>query len=128
MGNSKYDSVIRGLEGISDWLKGKYQQTHEEDYAFDAETVEDAITILRTQATAMSLRDNPLLVYLALYAPAPENAPDDWYHHGAENLAAWLQFVATAEDRGYYAIPIDAQRETDKRNHEPDQEASRHTV
>lgn len=52
------------------------------------------------------LSDNPLVFFLALYAPAPENAPDDWYHNGELNLQAWKQFIQEAEQRGYYALPI----------------------
>ena len=52
------------------------------------------------------LYEEPLVMYLALYAPAPENAPDDWYHHAEENLAAWQAFIRESEERGYYSFPI----------------------
>lgn len=50
--------------------------------------------------------ENPLVFYLSLYAPAPEDAPDDWYHNGEQNLRAWQMFIKRAEERGYYAFPI----------------------
>lgn len=48
-----------------------------------------------------------LLLFLALYAPAPEGAPSDWRRHGDDNLKAWEEFVKTAEARGYYAYPTE---------------------
>ena len=72
-----------------------------------SDTVQDAIDLLKEYGTEY----NPLLVYLALYAPAPENAPDDWYHHGDENLKAWREFVRESQQRGYYTFPVDKAQE-----------------
>lgn len=56
------------------------------------------------------LEESPLVLYLAMYAPAPEGAPKDWYNRGDENLAAWQKFIREAERRGYYAFPIDERK------------------
>ena len=48
-----------------------------------------------------------LVMFLALYAPAPENAPEDWYHHGDENLLAWQDFIRESELRGYYQLKME---------------------
>lgn len=41
------DEIERGLEGLADWLAGKYEQTGEVDYDTDAEIVEEAIALLK---------------------------------------------------------------------------------
>ena len=71
-----------------------------------AETwIKDAPTVDAMPTQRMKV--SPLLFYLALYAPAPEYAPDDWVHHAEDNLAAWQRFVNEAQERGYYEFPID---------------------
>ena len=45
------------------------------------------------------------LLFLALYAPAPKNAPKDWFHHAEENFNAWKQFLDEAKERGYFEVP-----------------------
>ena len=56
---------------------------------------------------AEPLSEVPLILYLALYAPAPMNAPDDWFHHAEENWKAWKAFINTCEQGGCYPIPIE---------------------
>lgn len=67
-----------------------------------------------------------LLVYLALYVPAPEGAPADWHHHGDENYKAWQTFVREAKERGYYAYPADKGRAAASWDEEPDRERHWH--
>ena len=51
--------------------------------------------------------ETPLCFFLGLYAPAPAPyTPDDWVHHGEENVAAWVKFVQDSVERGYFAAPI----------------------
>ena len=50
--------------------------------------------------------DDCTLLFLALYAPAPENAPIDWYHHGEENYKAWKEFEGKSKKQGYYELPV----------------------
>lgn len=50
--------------------------------------------------------DKGLLMFLALSFPAPEEAPDDWFHHGDENLDAWRAYIMKCKERGYYDIPM----------------------
>lgn len=51
--------------------------------------------------------DKGLLMFLALSFPAPEEAPDDWFHHGDENLDAWRAYIMKCKERGYYDIPVE---------------------
>ena len=48
-----------------------------------------------------------LAVYLGMYCKAPENAPDDWLHHGDENIEAWIAFIRKSHRQGFYVMPID---------------------
>lgn len=51
--------------------------------------------------------DKGLLMFLALSFPAPEEAPDDWFHHEDENLDAWRAYIMKCKERGYYDIPVE---------------------
>lgn len=55
---------------------------------------------------ALEYLDKGLLMFLALSYPAPEEAPDDWFHHGDENLEAWRAYIMKCKERGYYDIPM----------------------
>lgn len=55
---------------------------------------------------ALEYLDKGLLMFLALAFPAPEEAPNDWFHHGDENLDAWRAYIMKCKERGYYDIPM----------------------
>ena len=60
-----------------------------------------------------SAADDPLVLFLALYIAAPENAPEDWWHRVDENHEAWRRFILAAESRGYYALPCGEEADHD---------------
>lgn len=55
-----------------------------------------------------------LIFVLAVWAEAPEGAPEDWYHHGEENLQAWKNYIERSHERGYYAVPALEEDEYEK--------------
>lgn len=53
--------------------------------------------------------------FLGLYAPAPEGAPKDWYHHGDENTRAWIDYFNQCEEQGYFSVPVGGANVVDRK-------------
>ena len=49
-----------------------------------------------------------MVFFLGLHAPAPEGTPNDWYHHGEENMKAWAEYLSKSAERGHFAVPVES--------------------
>ena len=83
------ESSIKQLKRI------KQEMTH----ADDVNALGFAIRFMENGVSEIEF--DQLVFALATMYKAPENAPDDWEHHGEENLKAWKDYINTARKRGY---------------------------
>lgn len=93
--------VIKGLECCNHRDGDCKSCPYFRDSYCDKSLNDDAIALIKD-----SVLIQPLSIYLGLYAPAPEKAPDDWTHRLHENVEAWETFLRDAEENRCYTLPV----------------------
>ncbi len=90
----KADAISAANDGADEWDGG----CNLSRYVYIENAVQNVPAVQAVEIGQLS-------AMLGLWAPAPINAPEDWFHHGDENIQAWGEYLRDSVEKGYYVLP-----------------------